>query len=54
MILVFDEAIRRINLAKECGADYAYVDGIKSVENLERFPEKQRFRLWLNLYEKRI
>ena len=23
-----DEAIRRINLAKECGADYAYVDGI--------------------------
>ena len=26
-----DESIRRINLAKERGADYAYVDGIKSV-----------------------
>ena len=37
-----DEAIRRINLAKECGADYAYVDGIKSVENLEKISREAK------------
>lgn len=47
-----DEAIRRINLAKECGADYAYVDGIKSVENLEKISREAKIPLMVNLNEK--
>ena len=46
------EAIRRINLAKECGADYAYVDGIKSVENLEKISREAKIPLMVNLNEK--
>lgn len=47
-----DEAIRRINLAKDCGADYAYVDGIKSVENLEKISKEAAIPLMVNLNEK--
>ena len=47
-----DEAIRRINLAKECSADYAYVDGIKSVENLEKISREAKIPLMVNLNEK--
>lgn len=47
-----DEAIRRINLSKECGADYAYVDGIKSVEHLEKISKYSKIPLMVNLNEK--
>ena len=47
-----DEAIRRINLAKDCGADYAYVDGIKSVESLEKISKEASIPLMVNLNEK--
>ena len=47
-----DEAIRRINLAKDCGADYAYVDGIKSVESLEKISKEASSPLMVNLNEK--
>ena len=42
-----DEAIRRINLSKECGADYAYVDGIKSMEELEKVSQQAAIPSWL-------
>ena len=47
-----NEAIRRINLAKDCGADYAYVDGIKSVESLEKISKEASIPLMVNLNEK--
>lgn len=47
-----DESIRRINLAGECGADYAYVDGIKSMEELKKISERATIPLMVNLNEK--
>lgn len=45
-----DESIRRINLAKERGADYAYVDGIKSVGELIKVSEESKIPL-MDKYE---
>ena len=47
-----EESIRRINLARECGADYAYIDGIKSVEELEKVSAEAKIPLMVNLNEK--
>lgn len=47
-----DESIRRINLSAECGADYAYVDGIKSMEELEKVSAQAKIKLLVNLNEK--
>lgn len=47
-----EESIRRINLAKECGASYAYIDGIKSVEELEKVSAEATIPLMINLNEK--
>ena len=47
-----EESIRRINLSKDCGADYAYVDGIKSMEELEKVAAQATIPLMVNLNEK--
>lgn len=47
-----DESIRRINLARERGADYAYVDGIKSMEELQKVSEQAKIPLMVNMNEK--
>lgn len=47
-----EESIRRINLSKDCGADYAYVDGIKSMEELEKVAAEAKIPLMVNLNEK--
>lgn len=47
-----DEAISRINKAAAAGADYAYVDGIKSREDLKLISEKAEIKLLINLNEK--
>lgn len=47
-----DESIRRVNLAKARGADYAYVDGIHSVEEMEKLSEQANLPLMINLNEK--
>lgn len=47
-----DESIRRINLAGEEGADYAYVDGIKSMEELKKVSERSKVPLMVNMNEK--
>lgn len=47
-----DESIRRINLAGERGADYAYVDGIKSMDELVKVSEQSRIPLMVNMNEK--
>lgn len=47
-----DESIRRINLAKACGADYAYVDGIHSMEELKRVSDEANLPMMVNLNEK--
>lgn len=47
-----DEAIRRINLAGKLGADYAYVDGIKSRDDLKRISDEAAIPLMVNLNEK--
>ena len=47
-----DEAIRRINLAKEQGADYAYIDGIKSIEEMKKVSATANIPLMINLNEK--
>lgn len=47
-----EESIRRVNLARECGADYAYIDGIKSVEDLKKVSDEARIPLMVNLNEK--
>ncbi|HLR33953.1 MAG TPA: isocitrate lyase/phosphoenolpyruvate mutase family protein [Tissierellales bacterium] len=49
-----DEAINRINRAKELGADYAYVDGIKSKEELEIVAKKSKIKLLINMNEKGV
>ena len=46
------ESIRRINLARERGADYAYVDGIKSMEELKKISDEAAIPLMVNLNEK--
>lgn len=47
-----EESIRRINLARERGADYAYVDGIKSMEELKKISDEATIPLMVNLNEK--
>lgn len=47
-----DESIARINKAAECGADYAYIDGIKSMEELIKVSEEAKIKLLVNLNEK--
>lgn len=47
-----DEAVRRINMAAGIGADYAYVDGIKSQEEVEIVAEKAKVKLLINMNEK--
>lgn len=47
-----EESIRRINLSREQGADYAYVDGIKSMEELKKISEEATIPLMVNLNEK--
>ena len=47
-----EESIRRINLARERGADYAYVDGIKSTEELKKISDEAAIPLMVNLNEK--
>ena len=47
-----EESIRRINLARERGADYAYVDGIKSMEELKKISDEAAIPLMVNLNEK--
>lgn len=47
-----EESIRRINMAKDCGADYAYVDGIRSVKEMEMVSEQANLPLMINLNEK--
>lgn len=47
-----DESIRRINLSRERGADYAYVDGIKSMEELKKISDQATIPLMVNLNEK--
>lgn len=47
-----DESIRRVNLARECGADYAYVDGIRSVAEMEALSAQANLPLMINLNEK--
>lgn len=50
--LGMDEAVKRINAAADCGADYVYVDGIKSMEELELVSGRAKAKLLLNLNEK--
>lgn len=47
-----EEAVRRINSAKEYGADYAYVDGLKSQEELEYVASHAKVKLLVNMNEK--
>lgn len=47
-----EESIRRISLARERGADYAYVDGIKSMEELKKISDEAAIPLMVNLNEK--
>lgn len=46
-----EEAISRINNAGKIGADYAYIDGIKTKEDLEYISEKAEIKLLINLNE---
>lgn len=47
-----DESISRINKAAECGADYAYIDGIKSMDELKKVSDEAKIKLLVNLNEK--
>lgn len=47
-----DESIKRINAAADCGADYVYVDGIKSMEELKQVSREAKAKLLVNLNEK--
>ena len=47
-----DEAISRVNRAAELGADYAYVDGIKSYEELCQVSERAKIKLLVNMNER--
>jgi len=49
-----EEAINRINKAKDYGADYAYVDGIKSKEELELVAKHSKIKLLVNMNEKGV
>lgn len=49
-----EEAINRINKAKDYGADYAYVDGIKSKKELEIVSKQSKIKLLVNMNEKGI
>ena len=49
-----EEAINRINKAKDYGANYAYVDGIKSREELEIVAKQSRIELLVNMNEKGV
>lgn len=49
-----EEAIKRVNMAKDLGADYAYVDGIKSEEELEIVARDAKVKLLVNMNEKGI
>jgi len=46
------EAVRRINSAGEYGADYAYVDGLKSAEELEYVASNAKIKLLVNMNER--
>lgn len=50
--LGIDEAIKRVNAAADCGADYVYVDGIRSMDELKLVSEKAEAKLLVNLNEK--
>ncbi len=47
-----DESIRRVNLAKEAGADYAYIDGTKNMKQLVRIAKECNIGLLVNMNEK--
>ena len=47
-----EESLKRINLSVSYGADYAYIDGIKSIEELKYVSENARVPLLINLNEK--
>lgn len=47
-----EEAVKRINRAAACGADYVYVDGIKSIDELLLVSREARAGLLVNLNEK--
>ena len=49
-----DEAIQRINEAQKHGADIAYVDGIKSREEIEIVAKKSSIPLLINMNEKGV
>ena len=47
-----DEAIERVNKAKELGADCAYVDGLKDLDDVKKVSEEAEIKLMINLNEK--
>lgn len=49
-----EEAIRRVNMAADLGADYAFVDGIKSERELEIVSERAKIKLMVNMNEKGV
>lgn len=49
-----EEAIDRVNKAKDLGADYAYVDGIKSKEELEVVAQGAKIKLLVNMNERGV
>lgn len=49
-----EEAIKRINKSRNLGADYAYVDGIKSKEELEIVAKEAKIKLLVNMNEKGV
>lgn len=49
-----EEAITRINKAKDYGADYAYVDGIKSEEQLIEVAKRSNIKLLISMNEKGV
>lgn len=50
--LGLDEAIDRVNKAAECGADIAYIDGLKSIDEIKRVSDEAKIKLMINLNEK--
>lgn len=47
-----DESIRRVNLAADAGADYAYIDGLKNSEELEKAAAETKIGMLVNMNEK--
>ncbi|MGF0095745.1 isocitrate lyase/PEP mutase family protein [Peptoniphilus sp. SGI.035] len=47
-----DKAIERVNKAKELGADCAYVDGLKDLEQVKKVSKEAEIKLMINLNEK--